>query len=86
MATAKAQLQPVEWWTVRECAARWRVSASTVTRWLEAGKLKGKRFGSQWRVSTPAVTAYEADGLPEGRPEEVEPGQSRDWDAAPEYV
>ena len=86
MATAKAQLQPVAWWTVRECAARWRVSASTVTRWLEADKLKGKRFGSQWRVSTAAVSAFEADGLPKGRAEPVSPGTARDWDEAPKYV
>lgn len=80
------QPQPLSWWTVRECANRWRVSPSTVTRWLEAGKLAGKRFGSQWRVSSEAVAAFEADGFPKWKPAEPTPGTARDWGAAPEYV
>jgi len=87
MATGtEQQPQPLTWWTVRECANRWRVSKSTVTRWLEAGKLAGKRFGSQWRVSGEAVAAFEADGKAAGQPAESPPGEARDWDAAPEYV
>ena len=86
MSGTKSQLESVQWWTVRECANRWRVSKSTVTRWLEAGKLAGKRFGSQWRVSGAAVAAFEADGLPKGQPGPPGERPARDWDAVQQYV
>lgn len=62
------QLLTVKWWTLKECANRWRVSTTTVTRWLERGDLVGKKFGGQWRVTETAVNDFEKDGVPQPKP------------------
>ena len=74
-----------EWHTPAELARRWPVSKSTVVRWLNAGKLQGKRFGDKWAVHTAAVEAFERDGMPQPV---VEKQERRDavWDNLPQYV
>lgn len=72
MSETRRHNDPVEWWTLKECAARWKVSVTTVASWCEKGSLAtdktghllAKRFGRQWRVCFAAVLAFEADGVP----------------------
>jgi excisionase family DNA binding protein len=79
------ELRTLEWHTPRELAGRWRVSKSTVIRWLDAGKLLGKRFGHQWRVHETVVQAFERDGLPTPLPAPAKPDMSR-WNNVTQYV
>ncbi len=50
---------PGKVYTPEEIAERWRCSAVTVYRLLNAGKLGGFRVGRGWRVPEESVSAYE---------------------------
>lgn len=73
------------WSTPRELAKRWPASKSTITRWLDAGKLKGKRFGAKWGVHRDTVRAFEKDGMPEA-PAAAMRAAADEWANLPEYV
>ena len=45
-------------YTVKEVAAKLRVSIWTVRRRLHAGELQGIRVGHQWRIRENALNAY----------------------------
>ena len=51
---------PGKVYTPEEIAERWRCSAVTVYRLLNAGKLGGFRVGRGWRVPAESVSAYES--------------------------
>jgi excisionase family DNA binding protein len=44
--------------TVDQVAAKLLVSTQTIHRWLRSGKLKGVRWGKEWRVSTAALKSF----------------------------
>ncbi len=46
-------------YTPEEIAERWRCSAVTVYRLLNAGKLEGFRVGRGWRIPEESLSAYE---------------------------
>ena len=48
-----------ELYTPEEIAERWRCSAVTVYRLLNAGKLEGFRVGRGWRIPEESLSAYE---------------------------
>ncbi len=81
-ATVKRELMSLDWWTPREVANRYRVSESTVTRWLNSGKLLGKKFGDQWRVCSAAVKAFESAGVPQPQPRR----DTSAFDNVPDYT
>lgn len=41
--------------TVRQVAEQFHVSADVVRRWLNDGKIKGKRVGRSWQISQKAI-------------------------------
>lgn len=45
--------------TPEQVAGRWQVSARTVRRLCDQGRLRAVRVGGQWRVSAEAVERYE---------------------------
>jgi excisionase family DNA binding protein len=47
-----------ELWTLKEAAARLKVSVKTVKEWLYSGELKGYKAGRQWRITPAAVQAF----------------------------
>lgn len=63
MSTGTAELMTLEWWTVRECADRWRFSEDSILRWIKSGKLAGKKIGGQFRVHRSAVEAFEGGSV-----------------------
>ena len=46
-------------WTPRQIARRWQVSARTVRRLIEAGELRACRMGMQLRVQHGDLLSYE---------------------------
>ena len=49
--------------TAAELAARLNLSKKTILRWVHAGKLKGTKFGRDWRF-------LDGDYWPDKRPED----------------
>lgn len=47
------------WLSVKEVAARWRVSRMKVYRMCESAELKSHRFGRSWRITLSDVQQYE---------------------------
>lgn len=45
--------------TIAQISERQQVAPRTVRRWLKAGVLVGHRLGSQWRISTADLLAFE---------------------------
>ncbi|GGO83453.1 helix-turn-helix domain-containing protein [Nonomuraea cavernae] len=45
----------------KEVAERFRVDPSTIRRWLYAGRLKGHRYGRDWRFPLAEVERLEAE-------------------------
>jgi excisionase family DNA binding protein len=58
----------LEWFTVREVANRWRVSADTVLRMIERHEVVAKKFGFKWRIHTTAVESFERSARPRQAP------------------
>ena len=50
---------PERFWTTRQIAERWLVSARTVRRLIEAGELRAHRMGKQIRIRLADLLAYE---------------------------
>ena len=47
-----------DWLTPHQYADKYHVSVNTVWRWLQAGQIKGKKFGPRiWRVYDPKEAA-----------------------------
>lgn len=63
-----ADIQTLDWWTVRELANRWRCSADTVTRRIHDGTLKARKGMGGWRVHRTAIEAFERSGKVSGGP------------------
>ncbi|MBX6377718.1 MAG: helix-turn-helix domain-containing protein [Clostridia bacterium] len=63
--------------TVQEVAERLKVSAKTVRRWIQEGRLSAVRAGSLWRVREEALDAFlERNG---GDGENGETEEDRAW-------
>lgn len=64
-----ADVKPdLEWWTVREAAARWRVSSDTVLRMIDRGDLAARKIGGQWRIHHSAIDQFERSAKPRSAP------------------
>ena len=44
--------------TVQEVAKILRVSDSTIRRWIAEGKIKGLKFGGQWRFKSAEISQW----------------------------
>jgi excisionase family DNA binding protein len=44
--------------TLKEAAARLKVTPKTVKEWLYSGGLKGYKAGRQWRITPAAIQAF----------------------------
>ena len=56
---APSPIQPPHDLTIAEVAAKLRVAKKTVTRWLNTGRLKGRRLPHRgWRVPIVALDAF----------------------------
>jgi excisionase family DNA binding protein len=55
--------------TVREAAARLKVSEKSIKTWLSKGQLRGYKAGRQWRIPVEAMD----DFLRGGRAKEQDP-------------
>jgi excisionase family DNA binding protein len=44
--------------TLKEAAARLKVTVKTVKEWLYSGELKGYKAGRQWRITPAAIQAF----------------------------
>ena len=60
--------------TPKEVAERWGIDERTVRRYLNAGKLRGFKLGTHWRVTLERVREYETEN--ERRAAKRAPGQA----------
>lgn len=51
------------WLSVKEVAARWRISAMSVYRLIDSGDLKACKFGRSVRINLADVEQYEIDAV-----------------------
>lgn len=51
--------------TPEEAAKELKLATKTVKDWLRSGKLKGVKFGRQWRVLRGDLEAFKRAGRPE---------------------
>ena len=48
--------KPTQWLWAREAAKQCRVSSRTIIRWIESGRIKGRRMGPQrWQVDASSL-------------------------------
>lgn len=57
----------VEWYTVEELAARWRVSPPTVLRYIASG-VPAMKIGRQYRIHISTIEAKENEAKPAPKP------------------
>lgn len=49
--------------TIDQTAEHFGVKRLTVTRWLKAGKLNGKKIGREWRITKDEIERYHRDRI-----------------------
>ena len=54
--------------TLKEAAARLKVTPKTVKEWLYSGELKGYKAGKQWRITPDAIQAFLESGRRKSAP------------------
>jgi excisionase family DNA binding protein len=57
-----------EIYTVKETAARLKVSVRAVLDWIRAGKLRAAKVGKAWRIKESDLEAFFAAGVPQEAP------------------
>lgn len=57
-----------ELYTVKEAAARLKVSPRAVLDWIRAGKLRAAKVGKAWRLKESDIEAFFAAGVPQEAP------------------
>ncbi|MFI7134198.1 helix-turn-helix domain-containing protein [Nonomuraea sp. NPDC050153] len=45
----------------KEVAERFRVDPSTIRRWVHSGRIRGHRYGRDWRIPLSEVERLEAE-------------------------
>lgn len=54
-----------EWLTPEEISSKHKLKPNTVTGWCRSGKLKGQKFGRQWRIRKTDWEAFLSEGQTE---------------------